>query len=715
MRLALINTPRTGNTWLRELLASAYDLQRFAVQSPDALGWDELPERAILQLHWHHEPSFRSLLKQYGFKPIVLARHPLDVLISILNFVGRDDTSRNWLLGEGGNEDAIKLHKPLDPEFRRYAVSRRAQVLLSVSAEWWVDRQAIRVRYENMVARPGSQLRRIVKRLDVAPLRDLAEVVAEMSTKRMRMWAPEYMVHIWQGKPDLWKKLLPAKLAHRICQAHAAVLDTLKYKCDPDESLKPKQATENWHELVVRNLDRDVQSLWGELEQAKAKANEILTSRDHVHHQLEEAAQTRDDLQTRLSWVAEDQSRAQEELKQARERVAKADRRVRLEMYLQQSLAASSEAYSQLEVKFKEASERFAQELDRANETCSGLQHERDALGHQLGELAAEAEQEKARLTEALEQQSRTQQHLDQVIAEFQQERSTLQAEFQQERSALQKDAAEATHFANTMDRERARLCQRLCTARREGAEEVARLNEQLQELHAAAAAYQEEISRLHSVIGQVRADAQQSRTDCEQQAAALAELRQGTGPRSLQIGLALARHLHEIHLSLYPGQEQIPSPSGAAVDQVAQRSETTHKERIRPMKFIQLALKILLLPIWWPLWQVSRLIGRPFWHKMKNSFFSDPRMVQVDLRLNHLVVTIDKLMATCQTTQQKVEAVFAGVHTVLGEMRQRLNMIETSINDSLTVSRTSDQLMLAMLQQNLGAETSYAGISAED
>ena len=81
------------------------------------------------------------MLQRHGFRVLVLSRHPLDVLISILHFVRKDRETNNWLGGEGGDERSIFGASPCSPQFLAYATSERAKALLSVSREWWPDPQ----------------------------------------------------------------------------------------------------------------------------------------------------------------------------------------------------------------------------------------------------------------------------------------------------------------------------------------------------------------------------------------------------------------------------------------------------------------------------------------------------------------------------------------------------------------------------------------------
>src|SRR6516162_1611480 len=132
VRVAIISTPRSGSTWMRHLLMKLYQAQGFAVHNPAGLDWDHLPPRAVFQLHWHRTHWLLGQLRKQRFRILVLSRHPLDVLISILHFCLRDPTAR-WLEGECGSERGIYGAMPTSTAFMDYATGPRANALLSVT------------------------------------------------------------------------------------------------------------------------------------------------------------------------------------------------------------------------------------------------------------------------------------------------------------------------------------------------------------------------------------------------------------------------------------------------------------------------------------------------------------------------------------------------------------------------------------------------------
>lgn len=253
LRVALIATPRSGNTWLRELLAPLLGLEPLTAHTPDDVPWSALPGRCVLQLHWPYDRDVVERLADARFQVVVLARHPLDVLISILNFARRAEETGSWLAGEEGDEEAIRGAGPLDQRFLEYATGPRAAALLGVTPSWWPS-EAVQVRYEDLVADPEAQLRHIAGRLGEEPRRSVDEVVRGATVVALRTRHLARHFHFWQASPGLWRSLLPADIAQTIADAHPETFRTLGYACDPDPQLSAHQADVRWLTLQVNGL-----------------------------------------------------------------------------------------------------------------------------------------------------------------------------------------------------------------------------------------------------------------------------------------------------------------------------------------------------------------------------------------------------------------------------------------------------------------------------
>jgi hypothetical protein len=244
VRIAVVSTPRSGNMWLRRLLVAAYGLEERSAHTPAELDWAGLPERCVLQLHLRRTPEFTALLARHGFRTAVLARHPLDVLVSILHFAPHEPQTARWLDGEAGDESPILGADPTSPEFLAYATGPRARALLAVTPEWWRAADT-RVRYEHLVAAPEPELERVARDLGAHPLVPAVDAAASVRFADLQREAPNQ--HFWRGRPGLWRELIPAETARAIAAAQPAIAE-LGYRVDAD-GVTREQARARWAEL----------------------------------------------------------------------------------------------------------------------------------------------------------------------------------------------------------------------------------------------------------------------------------------------------------------------------------------------------------------------------------------------------------------------------------------------------------------------------------
>ncbi len=243
--MLLVSTPRSGNMWTRRLLRSLFDLEERSAHSAGDLDWSALPERCIVQLHAQRTPELEALVEEHGFQVAVLARHPLDVLISILHFARHEPQTANWLNGAGGDERSILDAEPTSRAFVRYATSRRAKALLSVSPQWW-DRADVHMRYEDLVSNTRSELEVIVGALAEEPVRGFDEVLDQVTFEALQREAAN--VHFWQGNPNSWQTLLTVPVARKLMDTHSDVVAKLGYMTLPDE----RTARQRWADLLIQ-------------------------------------------------------------------------------------------------------------------------------------------------------------------------------------------------------------------------------------------------------------------------------------------------------------------------------------------------------------------------------------------------------------------------------------------------------------------------------
>lgn len=274
IRLAIVSTPRTGNNWLQHLLSRAYDLPRLSPVNLPNVSWDALPTECVMILHWRRDPELLRLLHKHRFRVLTLARHPLDVLISILHFTLREMTD-GWLQGEAGDERAILGLTPRSSAFLDYACGQRARALLEVSREWWHDPEGLQVRYEDLVADPHVEMRRLCGALGVEPRRPIEEAISASSLNDLRQQFPERKYHFWKGQPGLWRTLLTAAETQRIAAAQADCFVAPVYAAEADPLLTAKEADANWRAMngIPANEDAALCTLQTALFEVKRDLN----------------------------------------------------------------------------------------------------------------------------------------------------------------------------------------------------------------------------------------------------------------------------------------------------------------------------------------------------------------------------------------------------------------------------------------------------------
>ncbi|MCA1684913.1 MAG: sulfotransferase domain-containing protein, partial [Planctomycetia bacterium] len=279
LRLAVISTQRSGNTWLRGLLAEVYGLEEIPVHFPDQVDWENLPGRFVIQIHWHPEPAFVENLDRHEVRVVVLARHPLDVLMSWLNYAYYDHMEGNCRGKEVCDKcDAIGL-LPRSDAFRDYVEGKIGRWLLSHSPAWWDRPGVLQVRYEDLVRDPEATLGRLADEIGRPPLGSIAGAIESSAIGRKKPDQGVWHYHYWQGQPGLWRAMLPAAEARAIVRVAPTAFEVLGYACDPDESLGPDQADRNWLRL---QLDSTREHLSLERSKHRRKSEDLKAVRVHL-------------------------------------------------------------------------------------------------------------------------------------------------------------------------------------------------------------------------------------------------------------------------------------------------------------------------------------------------------------------------------------------------------------------------------------------------
>ena len=256
LRVAIVATPRSGNTWLKGLLGSLYGLPDIICDRPDEVPWNTLPERCVIQLHWSPEPELLELFERHAIRPVTIVRHPLDTLISILHFCTTWPGTSRWFGGRGGNEDMIRGCLPTSPAFLDYATGPRARALMAISLEWWSCASCHNLCYERLAEDPLTELSRLGNFLEPVSPQVIQSAIDGNSLEKTRPKVANQ--HHWVGTSAHWKRLIPASVAGQIASAHAMHVELLRYDCTADGCPTATQADLNWFALEIQSLRQEL-------------------------------------------------------------------------------------------------------------------------------------------------------------------------------------------------------------------------------------------------------------------------------------------------------------------------------------------------------------------------------------------------------------------------------------------------------------------------
>jgi len=249
--------PRSGSTWLRFLLThvatgrvdSWLDVERTVPDLHEQKTADRIPDSGAVILKTHYPYSAQHPYIDYTRSAVVLIRHPLDIIVSVANFVCRQ----------------TGLHSDDVPA----AIERFATMFADTGGvfygdfwsslgKWednvrsWIDQNefpTLLVRYEDLLRRPRRELKAICRFLMLPDerariahaLRDCAlDRMVDME-KRHVEWrlkgeffdaSEQYRrPHVvYRGKANHWRKAISNEMLAIVGQRQGASLTRLGYK-----------------------------------------------------------------------------------------------------------------------------------------------------------------------------------------------------------------------------------------------------------------------------------------------------------------------------------------------------------------------------------------------------------------------------------------------------------------------------------------------------
>lgn len=193
MRIVVAGPPKTGNVWLKCMLAIAYGLRPLGPRDipkpphlPRVTAWlraGGFPDDTILHQHFDYSPELVDQFAALHAHLVTIVRDPYDAFVSAYYALQThiDDGKRS------GRRTDVILGKSLDsPEVYEFLRSNGFRRNLILSRDWIQSGRSRVVRYEHLLSDPLGELRRLTAGIRPVPDARLSEAVEECSADTMR-------------------------------------------------------------------------------------------------------------------------------------------------------------------------------------------------------------------------------------------------------------------------------------------------------------------------------------------------------------------------------------------------------------------------------------------------------------------------------------------------------------------------------------------------
>jgi SAM-dependent methyltransferase len=255
LRIMIVSTPKTGNTWVKYLLANIYELPVVEVgPSFDAAEVDGLGPRWITHQHYGVQPDILDYGKRNDVVFVTTVRHPGDALLSKFHFVRSyvdqltfADVDLSPLMARDG--DTVGEHTV-------YYVRHGFHVSLDISLNWMRTGRSHVIRYEDLWRNPVPALQKLTAAICEVPLDRIQRSVELCDFDLMRTMPGADPKLFRKGQVGNWKQELPQEIldVFRHTEPYPSQFAELGYTLDPDDPLttppkKPWVSSNPFHDV----------------------------------------------------------------------------------------------------------------------------------------------------------------------------------------------------------------------------------------------------------------------------------------------------------------------------------------------------------------------------------------------------------------------------------------------------------------------------------
>jgi hypothetical protein len=240
LRILIVSTGKTGNTWLKHLLANIYDLPIVAPgRAFDAGELEPLGPRWIAHQHYRARPDLIDCGWHNNIVFVTTLRHPCDALVSKFHYVR--NLGRRRKFADVDRTPVIALDGKTIGENTASYVLDGFSIALDISLGWLRSGQSLLIRYEDLKLDPVVALQELTDSISQVPVFRIERAIEKCSIDRMRKMKGEHPRFFRQGKVGGWRTELPEEIIDifRHTDPYPAQFAELGYSLDQDHPIAP--------------------------------------------------------------------------------------------------------------------------------------------------------------------------------------------------------------------------------------------------------------------------------------------------------------------------------------------------------------------------------------------------------------------------------------------------------------------------------------------
>lgn len=237
LKIMVVSTPKTGNTWIKFLLSAVYDLPLVDLDDdfhPDQL--DRLGPRWIGQQHYYPSGPLLDWAQERQVVLVTTVRHPCDVLISLYHYTinySEDPRADQKLLTIARENDGQLSASLIDH------IRARFFLYLNNSISWACTGRSHIVRYEDLWRDPVATLVRLTSQIHPADLDRIERAIERCDIDMLRKRLKGNAKFFRQGQIGNWRNILPPQIVDRFRTEapYSEQFAALGYTLDPADPL----------------------------------------------------------------------------------------------------------------------------------------------------------------------------------------------------------------------------------------------------------------------------------------------------------------------------------------------------------------------------------------------------------------------------------------------------------------------------------------------